>query len=86
MAKKSKTEMLETLRGLVRDALALRYAGGVAGRLAHANGAVDGYLRALLDAGTCERQELLALMAEERSRVAGPAQRSLSPSDPALAL
>ncbi len=86
MAKKSKSEMLNTLRALVRDALALRYSGSVGARLAHENGVVDGYLRGLLDSGLCDQQELLALMAAERAAVSGPAVRHLSASDPAFSL
>jgi len=85
MANKSKPEMLKRLRTLVREAVSLRHAGGAAARLAHANGAVDGYLRALLDAEICTKAELLTLMAAERAALDGPATRVLSPSDPALA-
>jgi len=77
MANMSKTEMLETLRGLLREALRLRREGAVYARLAHANGAVDGYMRAIVDAGFCDSRELLALVAAERAELDGPATRAL---------
>jgi hypothetical protein len=83
MANKSKAEMLITLRGLVREALTLRHEGAVHARASKANGAADGYMRAILDAGLAEQRELLALVADERARLGGPATRTL-PSDPAI--
>jgi len=79
MAKKSKTEMLETLRGLLREALRLRREGAVYARLAHAGGEVDGYMRAILDAGFCDTRELLAVVAAERAAADGPATGTLGP-------
>lgn len=73
MGHQSKTEMLETLRGLVREALRMRREGAVHHRLARAGGAVDGYLGAMVDAGVATRGELLALVSEERAKMDGPA-------------
>jgi hypothetical protein len=73
MGNNSKKEMLEILRGLVREALKLRRDGAVYARLARASGAVDGYLRALVDAGVATRSELLDLVTEERVKLDGPA-------------
>ncbi len=73
MGHQSKKEMLETLRGLVREALRLRRTGAVHHRLASAGGVVDGYLAALVDAGIASRGELLALVSEERAKMDGPA-------------
>lgn len=73
MGNDSKAEMLETLRGLVREALQLRRAGAVYARLARASGQVDGYLRALCDAGVATRSELLTIVSEERVKLDGPA-------------
>ncbi len=83
MAKMSKAEMLNTLRDLVRQALTLRSTGAVHARASKANGAADGYMRALLDAGLADQRELLALVADERARLGGPATGTL-PSDPAI--
>jgi hypothetical protein len=75
--------MLNTLRGLLREALVLRCAGVPHARLTRANGAVDGYMRAMLDAGLADQRELLALVAAERTAVGGPATGPM-PSDPAI--
>lgn len=69
----SKAEMLETLRTMLRDVFRLRNDGVTYARLARAHGYVDGYMRALLDAGVADKGELLALVAEERQTVDGPA-------------
>ena len=45
-------------------------AGGA--RLARAHGYVDGYMRAMLDLGVATKSELLAVVAAERERFAGP--------------
>jgi hypothetical protein len=37
-------------------------------------------MRALLESGQCDKQELLALVAAERARVSGPATRDVEPS------
>jgi hypothetical protein len=42
-------------------------------RLLRAHGYIDGYMKALLEAGIATRQELLALVAGERSLLHGPA-------------
>ncbi len=77
MEKKSTAEMFSTLRGLLREALVLRSEGASAARLARANGSVDGYMRALLDAGFASQRELLDLVARERAAVGGPATQTL---------
>jgi hypothetical protein len=77
MEKKSAAELFSTLRGLLREVLALRSAGASAARLARANGAVDGYMRALLDAGFVSQRELLELVARERAALGGPATQTL---------
>jgi hypothetical protein len=81
MAKKSQGDMLSTLRALLREALVLKSAGVPQAKLTRANGAVDGYMRAMLDAGLASQGELLALVAEERTALGGPSTGTL-PSDP----
>ncbi len=71
--KTSKSEMLETLRAMLRDVFRLRTDGVAYARLARAHGYVDGYMRVLLETGIADKSELLELVAEERSRVDGPA-------------
>jgi len=69
----SKSELLQNLRGMVRDMLRLRSEGGAYAKLARAHGYVDGYMRVLLETGVADHKELLALVADERRRHEGPA-------------
>ena len=73
MAKQGDQELLENLRGMVRDMLRLRRDGGVYAKLARAHGYVDGYMRVLLETGVADHKTLLALVADERTRFEGPA-------------
>lgn len=75
----NKAEMLENLRAMLRDVFRLRGDGVAYARLARAHGYVDGYMRVLLETGIADKQELLALVAEERTRADGPATISLDP-------
>lgn len=76
--KTSKSEMLETLRAMLRDVFRLRMDGVAYARLARAHGYVDGYMRVLLETGIADKSELLEIVAEERNRVDGPATSVLS--------
>ena len=73
MANASKTEMLENLRGMLRDVLRLRTEGVAYGKLSRAHGYLDGYMRVLLETGLFSQKELLALISEERNLHDGPA-------------
>lgn len=75
--KTSKSEMLETLRAMLADVFRLRMDGVAYARLARAHGYVDGYMRVLLETGIANKSELLALVAEERTKVDGPATTTL---------
>lgn len=75
---KSKAEMLDTLRGLLRDALRLRKEGAAYAKLTRAHGYVDGYMRVLLESGVAEYGELLEVVSDERRRMDGPATAELS--------
>ena len=75
MASASKTEMLENLRGMLRDVLRLRTEGVAYAKLSRAHGYLDGYMRVLLETGLFSQKELLALISEERSLHDGPATR-----------
>jgi hypothetical protein len=81
MATQSKTELLENLRGMVRDMLRLRSEGGAYAKLARAHGYVDGYMRVLLDTNAVDQKTLLALVADERRKFDGPAIKELTESD-----
>lgn len=73
MATQSKHELLENLRGMVRDMLKARSEGGAYAKLARAHGYVDGYMRVLLETGIADHKTLLALVADERKKLDGPA-------------
>jgi hypothetical protein len=74
----SKNQRLQDLKLMIKDMLSMRYRGGEHARLAHAQGLVDGYMRALMDNGLATRDELLALVREQRVVLDGPAVRTLS--------
>lgn len=63
-----KLQLVETLRGLLRDNMDARFAGGAYAKLARAQGYADGFMAALIDAGIFEERELLAIVTEERRR------------------
>jgi hypothetical protein len=73
----SKADMLAELRRLLHDVFTARAEGANYNRLARAHGYVDGYMRALLESGECSKQELLELVARERTLVSGPATREV---------
>ena len=75
-----KTEQDDMLRKLLRDLFGARYSGVVQSRLARAQGYVDGYMAALLRSRIMTQREILAIIAEERSRIAGPSLRATVPS------
>jgi hypothetical protein len=82
MANQSKATLLDSLRTLLREALTLRHEGAAHPKLTRASALCDGYMKALLDAGLASQSELLALVAEERTRVSGPSTGRAS--DPAF--
>jgi hypothetical protein len=61
-------KLLSTLRELLRDVLDARFSGVAYAKLSRATGYADGYMRALLDSGMVDRDELLALVGDERRR------------------
>jgi len=77
---RTKADMLEELKVMLYDALLAKGRGVTYPRLARAHGYVDGYMKALLDAGLATNQELLLLVAEARSTVDGPAVIETTPS------
>jgi hypothetical protein len=80
MATQSNYELLENLRGMVRDMLKLRTEGGAYAKLARAHGYVDGYMRVLLEAGIADHKSLLALVADERRKHDGPSTTAVRAS------
>ena len=81
----SKAELLENLRTMLRDVFRLRSDGVAYARLARAHGYVDGYMRALLETQAAEKSELLALVAQERELVDGPATHAVEAPTAAVA-
>jgi hypothetical protein len=83
--RKARAKLLENLRAMLRDVFELRTQGVAYARLARAHGYVDGYMRVLLETGLATRQELLALVSEERTRADGPATQELTEQAAAVA-
>lgn len=73
-----KATTCDELRKMLRDVFIARAAGTSYARMARAHGYVDGYMRALIEGGHASKEELLRIVAEERTRVGGPATRSIS--------
>jgi hypothetical protein len=78
MAKQGKDELLENLRGMVRDMLKLRAEGGAYAKLARAHGYVDGYMRVLLETEIADTKTLLGIVSDERRKFDGPATAEVS--------
>lgn len=82
---RAKAEMVAELTTMLRDLFTARSEGAAYPRLARAHGYVDGYMRALLETGVATKEELLGLVATERTRVDGPATVERSRDDEAAA-
>ncbi len=61
-----KTEILAELRTMLRDVFNARSEGAAYARLARAHGYVDGYMRAIIESGAIPRDEVLAVVSQER--------------------
>jgi len=73
----SKAEMLSELRKMLHDVFVARATGALHPKITRSHGYVDGYMRALLETGMASKDELLALVGEERAIVSGPATMTL---------
>ncbi len=69
----SKAEVLKDLETMLRDVLTATDGGRSYARMARAHGYVDGFMRGLLDSGFASKEELLEIVARERTRSSGPA-------------
>jgi hypothetical protein len=78
----TKAQILDELRGMLRDVFAATATGHAYARVARAHGYVDGFMRAILDTGFATKAELLELVARERERISGPAVSALDLDDP----
>jgi hypothetical protein len=76
---RTKAEMLNELKVMLYDALLAKTRGVTYPRLARAHGYVDGYMKAILDAGLATNQELLTLVSEARTTIDGPAIAETTP-------
>jgi len=63
-----KDEMIDVLKGLLRDVLKARFDGAQYAKLSRVHGYADGYMRALIDAGLFDQKELVTLVGAERQR------------------
>ena len=72
-------DQIDTLRKLLRDLFNARYEGVSGAKLSRAHGYVDGYMAALIRTRVVSQRELLMIIAEERTRVAGPATLEFAP-------
>ena len=77
---RTKAEMLNELKVMLYDALLAKTRGVTYPRLARAHGYVDGYMKALLDAGLASNQELLSLVSEARTTIDGPPVAETTPA------
>ena len=74
---RTKVEILNELRTMLRDVFVAKSSGETYARLARAHGYVDGYMRALLETDLATKEELLAIVAAEREQISGPAMRAI---------
>lgn len=61
------------LKRALSESLSLQSQGGFHAKVSKAQGFVDGYMRAVLDAKIMTQDEMLKLVAEVRSQARGPA-------------
>lgn len=64
-----KEEHLARISELVRQVTEARFEGAAYAKLARIHGYADGYMRALLDAGLVDRDELLSVVGNARKAV-----------------
>jgi hypothetical protein len=77
MRSQKKADLIAELQGLLHDVFVARIKGESHPRLSRAQGYVDGYMRVLLETQLADKKELLAIVAEERAGVDGPATRTI---------
>jgi hypothetical protein len=75
----TKNQLTSELQALLHDFLIAKTKGVAYPRLARAHGYVDGYMKALLETGIFTKKELLAIVAEQRTAVHGPALLEQTP-------
>ncbi len=80
----SKSQMLSELKTMLRDVFTARATGTATPRLARSHGYIDGYMRALMECGQVNKAEMLALVAEQRAIVFGPATSVSAHAEPVV--
>lgn len=75
---RSKLDMMNELQAMLRDMFSARAKGVDHARLARAHGYIDGYMRALLETGLATKDELLAMVRDQRQLVDGPSTREVA--------
>jgi hypothetical protein len=61
-------ELMTRVRGLLREAIEMRYQGTLHAKKVQAQAYADGYMRALSDARQLDKDELLQVVSEERAK------------------
>ncbi len=82
---KSQAELHAVLKGLLRDSIRLHAEGAPGSRLGQADGYVDGFIRALVEAGLSDHATILAVIRDARREFAGPATRTVEGDSATLA-
>lgn len=80
----SNPELLSEVRRMLQDLFLDHQRGVSAARWTRSHAYLDGYMRGLVDAGAASHRQLLELVREQRSRVAGPAAGQLHVEGEAL--
>lgn len=78
MPTKSRAELFDILRALLREALHLQAQGAGQPQLSKAQGYVDGFVRGLVESGVADHRALLAVVREVRAELGGPATGELA--------
>ncbi|HTQ03708.1 MAG TPA: hypothetical protein VMI54_07615 [Polyangiaceae bacterium] len=82
---KSQAELHAVLKNLLRDSMRLHAEGAPGSRLGQADGYVDGFVRALVEAGLSDHASILAVIRDTRREFAGPATRAVDSDSSTLA-
>lgn len=82
---KSQAELHTVLKSLLRDSMRLHSEGAPGSRLGQADGYVDGFIRALVEAGLSDHATILSVIRDTRREFAGPATRVLEADAKTLA-
>lgn len=82
---KSQAELHDVLKQLLRESMRLHAEGAPGSRLGQADGYVDGFIRALVEAGVSDHATILSVIRDARREFAGPATRAVEADSSTLA-